>query len=82
MQPQGLTQLLVDWSEGDPGALDKLMPIVYDELRRLASIYLRREHPGHTLQPTALVNEVICGSSTRHTRNGKTARNSWVSPPN
>jgi RNA polymerase sigma factor (TIGR02999 family) len=57
MQPQELTQLLFNWSEGDAGALDKLMPIVYDELRRLASNYLRREHPGHTLQPTALVNE-------------------------
>lgn len=57
MQPQELTQLLVNWSDGDSEALDKLMPIVYDELRRLASNYLRREHPGHTLQPTALVNE-------------------------
>ena len=57
MQPQELTQLLFNWSEGDSAALDKLMPIVYEELRRLASNYLRREHPGHTLQPTALVNE-------------------------
>jgi RNA polymerase sigma factor (TIGR02999 family) len=57
MQRQELTQLLLSWSEGDSEALDKLMPIVYDELRRLASNYLRREHPGHTLQPTALVNE-------------------------
>jgi RNA polymerase sigma-70 factor, ECF subfamily len=57
MQPQELTQLLFNWREGDSGALDKLMPIVYEELRRLASNYLRREHPGHTLQPTALVNE-------------------------
>ena len=57
MQPQELTQLLFNWSEGDSAALDKLMPIVYDELRRLASNYLRRENPGHTLQPTALVNE-------------------------
>jgi RNA polymerase sigma factor (TIGR02999 family) len=57
LQPQEVTQLLVNWGDGDSGALDKLMPIVYDELRRLASNYLRREHPGHTLQPTALVNE-------------------------
>lgn len=55
--PQGITQLLVDWSNGDQSALDKLMPVVYDELRRLASNYLRRERAGHTLQPTALVNE-------------------------
>src|SRR5215210_6467106 len=55
--PEGVTQLLVDWSNGDQSALDKLMPVVYDELRRLASSYLRRERAGHTLQPTALVNE-------------------------
>jgi RNA polymerase sigma factor (TIGR02999 family) len=55
--PERVTQLLVDWSNGDQAALDKLMPVVYDELRRLASNYLRRERAGHTLQPTALVNE-------------------------
>ena len=55
--PEGVTQLLVDWSKGDQRALDKLMPLVYGELRRLASNYLRRERLGHTLQPTALVNE-------------------------
>ena len=55
--PESVTQLLVDWSAGDEKALDKLMPLVYSELRRLASNYLRRERPGHTLQPTALVNE-------------------------
>src|SRR5262249_11040332 len=57
MQPQEVTQLLFHWSEGDTGALDKLMPIVYDELRRLARNYLRQERPDHPLQPTALVNE-------------------------
>src|SRR5258705_13635111 len=58
MEPsEGVTQLLVDWSNGDQKALDKLMPLVYSELRRLASNYLRRERAGHTLQPTALVNE-------------------------
>ena len=55
--PEGVTQLLINWSEGDQKALDKLMPLVYSELRRLASAYLRRERQGHTLQPTALVNE-------------------------
>lgn len=54
---QGITQLLTRWSDGDETALDKLMPIVYSELRRLASHYLRRERANHTLQPTALVNE-------------------------
>jgi RNA polymerase sigma factor (TIGR02999 family) len=56
-KPEGITQLLVDWGKGDQKALDKLMPLVYSELRRLAGNYLRRERPGHTLQPTALVNE-------------------------
>lgn len=48
---------MIDWGHGDQAALDKLMPLVYDELRRLANNYLRREAAGHTLQPTALVNE-------------------------
>src|SRR5438105_1406670 len=55
--PEGVTQLLMDWSEGDQAALDRLMPLVYSELRRLANNYLRRERANHTLQPTALVNE-------------------------
>src|ERR671915_2339592 len=55
--PEGVTQLLVKWGDGDQAALDKLMPLVYGELRRLANNYLRRERANHTLQPTALVNE-------------------------
>ena len=55
--PEGITQLLIDWGNGDQAALEKLMPLVYTELRRLATNYLRRERMGHTLQPTALVNE-------------------------
>ena len=55
--PEGVTQLLIDWSKGDQAALERLMPLVYNELRRLAGNYLRRERQGHTLQPTALVNE-------------------------
>jgi RNA polymerase sigma-70 factor (ECF subfamily) len=55
--PDGITELLLDWGQGDQAALEKLMPLVYDELRRLANNYLRREAVGHTLQPTALVNE-------------------------
>jgi len=54
---ENVTQLLMKWSEGDQTALEKLMPLVYSELRRLASNYLRRERQNHTLQPTALVNE-------------------------
>src|ERR1700722_10722932 len=49
--------LLRAWSDGDRGALDRLTPIVYDELRRLARRYMRGERPGHSLQTTALVNE-------------------------
>ena len=49
--------MLQDWSEGDREVPARLMPLVYDELRRLALSYLRRERPDHTLQPTALVNE-------------------------
>jgi RNA polymerase sigma factor (TIGR02999 family) len=52
-----VTQLLQEWSGGDQSAAERLMPLVYDELRRLARDYLRRERPDHTLQPTALVNE-------------------------
>jgi RNA polymerase sigma factor (TIGR02999 family) len=52
-----ITQLLLDWSGGDRTALDRLMPLVYQELRRLAKSYMRRQNPGHTLQTTALVNE-------------------------
>ena len=55
--PESVTQLLVDWSQGDQAALNKLMPLVYSELRRLARNHLRRERLDHTLQPTALVNE-------------------------
>ena len=54
---QGVTKLLVAWGEGDKAALDELMPVVYDELHRLAQNYLSRERPGHTLQTTALVHE-------------------------
>jgi|SRR5438067_932805 len=54
---QDVTRLLVDWSKGDQAALDQLMPLVYDELRRMANSHLRRERPDHTLQTTALVHE-------------------------
>ena len=56
--PREVTQLLVRWREGDLHALDELMPLVYPELHRLASRHMRGERPGHTLQTSALVNEV------------------------
>jgi RNA polymerase sigma factor (TIGR02999 family) len=52
-----VTELLSHWQAGDPAALEALIPLVYDELHRLAHRYLRGERPGHTLQSTALVNE-------------------------
>jgi RNA polymerase sigma factor (TIGR02999 family) len=56
--PKGIAQLLTDWANRDPGARERLVPIVYEELRRLAHHYMRGERAGHTLQTTALVNEV------------------------
>jgi RNA polymerase sigma factor (TIGR02999 family) len=56
--PPEVTQLLQDWSRGDPAALERLIPLVFDDLRRIAIRCLRGESQGHTLQPTALVNEV------------------------
>ena len=53
-----ITGLLLRWSQGDEHALDDLTPLVYPDLRRLAAYLLKGERPGHTLQPTALVNEV------------------------
>jgi RNA polymerase sigma-70 factor, ECF subfamily len=55
--PRDITALLQDWSNGNQTALDKLMPLVYGELRRQASRYLSKERPGHTLQTTALIHE-------------------------
>ena len=52
-----ITLLLKQWSSGDQQALDRLVPLVYPELRAIAARYMTRERPGHTLQPTALVNE-------------------------
>jgi len=60
MTPDGqgqVTQLLAQWAQGDRGALDSLMPMVYRDLHEIAARYLRGERSGHTLQPTALVHE-------------------------
>lgn len=55
--PQEVTQLLADWGKGDRSALDKLLPLVHSELRRIAQRQMNQERAGHTLQATALVNE-------------------------
>jgi len=55
--PAEITRLLAEWSGGNQAALDTLIPVIYDELRRLASNYMRGERPDHVLQTTALVNE-------------------------
>ncbi len=57
LTPHELTQLLAAWGDGDRAALEKLTPLVYEELRRLAHQYMSHERPGHTLQTSALVNE-------------------------
>lgn len=59
--PREVTQLLVAWGDGDRSALDKLTPLVYDELHRLAHLYMAQERPEHTLQTSALVNEAFVG---------------------
>lgn len=55
--PPNVTEMLNKWKDGDQDALEKLIPVVYDELRRQAARYLRRERRGHTLQATALIHE-------------------------
>ncbi len=57
-EPQ-ITQLLAAWSEGDQSALNAMMPLVYGELHRMARRFMARQNPGHTLQPTALINEAF-----------------------
>ena len=57
VSPHRVTQLLTEWSRGDDAALAELTPLVYEELRRLAHHYMEGQHPNHTLQTTALVNE-------------------------
>jgi RNA polymerase sigma factor (TIGR02999 family) len=57
MSTQGVTELIHELSNGRREAVDQLLPLIYDELKRLAANYLRRERQDHTLQPTALVNE-------------------------
>lgn len=67
-----ITRLLRSWTSGQPEALDRLFPLVYDELRRLAEQYLRRERAGHTLPPTALVHEAYLRLSRADPEQGRT----------
>jgi RNA polymerase sigma factor (TIGR02999 family) len=70
--PQEVTQLLAAWRDGDQQALDKLMPLVYDELRRLAHRYMKRQKDGQTLQTTAVVHEAylrLAGRDEVHWQN-------------
>ena len=57
LELKGVTQLLIDWSNGDRSASDRLIPLVHAELKRLARRYMSKEKPGHTLQTSALINE-------------------------
>jgi RNA polymerase sigma factor (TIGR02999 family) len=56
--PVDVTKILQDWSQGDASALERLIPLVFEDLRQIAGRLFQRESDGHTLQPTALVNEV------------------------
>jgi RNA polymerase sigma-70 factor (ECF subfamily) len=64
--PGEVTGLLLAWRQGDRDALERLIPLVYAELHRMAERYLRRERPSHTLQPTAIVNEAYLRLVGRH----------------
>jgi RNA polymerase sigma factor (TIGR02999 family) len=59
MPTRNVTDLLLEWRRGDRAALDRLMPLVYEEMRRLARLHMKRERKDHTLQPTALVHEAF-----------------------
>jgi RNA polymerase sigma factor (TIGR02999 family) len=65
--PHGITRLLKAWGEGEQAALERLAPLIFEELHRIAERYMRREKPGNTLQTTALVNEAwlhLAGGAT------------------
>jgi RNA polymerase sigma-70 factor, ECF subfamily len=67
-----VTQWLHEWSNGDQAALDRLLPVVYDELRQMAHRYMARQNPGHTLQTAALINEAflkLVGQPDKHFEN-------------
>jgi DNA-directed RNA polymerase specialized sigma24 family protein len=73
------TELLRAWSQGDESARERLIPLLYGELHRLARRYMRQERPDHTLQATALVNEAYLRLMMSTASNGGTGRTSWRS---
>ena len=84
MSPQPtdrITRLLQAWHDGDTAAASELMPLVYGELHRLASGYMRRERRGHTLQATALLNEAYSALWAKTALTGARGRSSSVWPP-
>lgn len=66
---QNITKLLAAWSDGDRNSLEDLMPLVEQELRKIAHNYMRRENPNHTLQTTALINEAYIELNNQHSVN-------------
>lgn len=64
--PQQITALLIDWSKGDQVALEQLMPLVYDELRKMARRYMRKQPAGHTFQATDLIHEAYIKLSNQN----------------
>jgi len=66
--PEDVTSMLVQWEKGDREALDRLMPVVYDELHRMAERYVRRERSDNTLQPLIAVNSIFW-RWIRHSKN-------------
>ena len=71
-----VTQILSDMDSGDPGAAEKLLPLVYEELRKLAAAKIAQEKPGQTLQATGLVHEIT--SCLGHIKCRRNLRFSWV----
>lgn len=79
--PGEITQLLIKWGSGDRDAFEELIPVVYEELKRLARRYMGKERLDHTLQTSALIMRLTSGSSTATPSNGRTAITSSPSRP-
>src|SRR5437764_471031 len=68
-EPEEITRLLIEWSNGDQAALERLMPLIYRELHKAAKRYMARQNPGHTLQTTAVIHEAylkLAGAAERN----------------
>lgn len=68
-EPEKITELLVNWNNGDEAALEQLMPLVYGELRRMARRYMRQQSPGHTFQTTELIHEAYLKLARQESQN-------------